>query len=183
MFSFGLTCRHWAHRRCIVVGIRLARQGGGWIVNAMVSCKQGSGGEIEGPKDIPEKDGWVGVAMFVLLLSRYGICAERAVEDGGIVDVEGRGIVTCDIVNICKGACGCAGGTTLLGVLNCQWCVVHSSLLRDCVACVAVPLLGSVLLLVYPPRGRAVEPPTYLGSQRKFLVVGEGTICRTPTLA
>jgi hypothetical protein len=46
-------------------------------VNAVVSGKQGSGGEIEGPEDIPEKDVWVGVAMFVLLLSRHGICAHR----------------------------------------------------------------------------------------------------------
>jgi len=44
-------------------------------VNAMVSGKQGSG--REGPTDIPEKDVWVGVAMFVLLLSMYGICARR----------------------------------------------------------------------------------------------------------
>jgi hypothetical protein len=60
------------------MGIRFrALQGVAWIVNAVISGKQGSGGEIEGPKDIPEKDVWVRAAMFVLLLSRHGICACR----------------------------------------------------------------------------------------------------------
>lgn len=31
-----------------------------------------AGREIEGPEDIPEKDVWISVTMFVLLLFRYG---------------------------------------------------------------------------------------------------------------
>jgi hypothetical protein len=45
----------------------IALQGVAWILNAMVSGKEGPGGDIEGPKDIPEKDVWVGVTMFILV--------------------------------------------------------------------------------------------------------------------
>jgi hypothetical protein len=78
-----------------------ALQGVAWILNAMVSGKDGSGGDTEGPEDIPEKDVWVSVTMFILLLSRHGICAHRNESvrwrmgaDWGIVDGEKRVVVT-----------------------------------------------------------------------------------------
>ena len=86
------------------LGLELVRA---WVVNAMVSGKQGGGGEIEG-LDIPEKHFWVGVAMLVLLLSRYEMCeavpAERRACGGGwgqdwTVNGEKRVVVTYDIVN------------------------------------------------------------------------------------